>query len=79
MSTMETAIRRLLAECNGGPGLTAEELSARLGAPVAILRAELSALVFRKDGGVTCKAESKTSEGRYVLGDSSELRGTKTR
>lgn len=71
---MAVAIRLLLAERNGGPGLTADELAARLGSTVAIVRTELAGLVFAKDGGVTCVAESKRAEGRFVLGDSGPLR-----
>lgn len=74
MSNMAEAIRRALAETNGGPGLTADELAARLGAPIAIMRNELSRLVFSKDGGVTCIADSKRGEGRFKLGDSGPLR-----
>jgi hypothetical protein len=71
---MAEAIRRQLAECNGGPGLTADELAVRLGSTVAIMRIELAALVFTKGGGVTCMAEGKRAAGRYVLGDSTPLR-----
>lgn len=74
MSNMANAIRQHLAACNGGPGLTADELAVRLGSPVAIVKTELAGLVFSKDGGVTCVAESKTAEGRFVLGDSTQLR-----
>lgn len=71
---MGLAIKRELASRNGGPGLTADELAVRLGSTVAIMRTELAGLVFAKDGGVTCVAESKTAEGRFVLGDSTPLR-----
>lgn len=74
MSNMTVAIRRTLAECNGGPGLTADELAARLGATTAIMRNELARLVFSKDGGVTCIADGKCGPGRYKLGSSERLR-----
>lgn len=73
MGNMDVAIRRELAACNGGPGLTAAELAERLGAAPAAMRTELAALVFSKAGGVTCHAAGKRAEGRYVLGDSSPL------
>lgn len=72
MGNMATAIKLQLAATNGGPGLTAEELAARLGAPTAIMRTELSHLVFRA-GDVTCIADSPTSVGRYKLGSSEPL------
>lgn len=75
MSNMAIAIRRQLAATNGGPGLTADELAARLGATVAIMRNELARLVFSKDGGVTCIADSRYGTSRYKLGDSAALRG----
>jgi hypothetical protein len=71
---MEVAIRRALASCNGGPGLTADELAERLGAPVPIVRTVVSGLVFDKTAGVTCCADGKRGSGRYVLGDSAPLR-----
>jgi predicted ArsR family transcriptional regulator len=74
MSNMTTAIRQQLAATNGGPGLTADELAARLGATPAIMRNELARLVFAKDGGVTCIADGKRGAGRYKLGDSGPLR-----
>lgn len=74
MSNMSEAIRRQLAQCNGGPGLTDEELAARLGCPLAVMRTELAALVFSKDGGVTCIADSKRGPGRFKLGSSAPLR-----
>lgn len=74
MINMTEAIRRALAETNGGPGLTADELAARLGATTAVMRNELSRLVFSKDGGVTCIADSKQGAGRFKLGSSEQLR-----
>lgn len=74
MGNMGVAIRRELAACNGGPGLTAGELAERLGAPPAVMRTELAALVFSKTGGVTCVADSRYGVGRFVLGDSTALR-----
>lgn len=71
---MRNVIVQELARCNGGPGLTADELAARLGATVAVMRNELARLVFAKDGGVTCIADSKRGPGRYKLGDSGPLR-----
>jgi hypothetical protein len=74
MSNMHAAIRRALAECNGGPGLTADELAARLGCPLAVMRTELAAPTFSKTGGVTCIADGKRGAGRFKLGDSGPLR-----
>lgn len=74
MGNMELAICRELAQCNGGLGLTAQELAERLGCPLPIMRTELAGLVFAKTGGVTCRAEGKRAEGRFVLGDSTALR-----
>lgn len=74
MGSTESAIRRELAARNGGPGLTASELSERLGVPLPAMRTTLAAVVFARDGGVTCVAETKRSEARYVLGDSAALR-----
>jgi hypothetical protein len=74
MSNMATAIRLALASTNGGPGLTADELATRLGATPAIMRNELARLVFAKDGGVTCIADSRYGTSRYKLGDSGPLR-----
>lgn len=74
MGNTESAVRRALAERNGGPGLTARELGDMLGVPLPAMRTTLAAVVFAKDGGVTCVAESKRSEARYVLGDSAALR-----
>jgi len=74
MSNMAVAIRRELAGCNGGPGLTADELASRLGASTAVMRNELARLVFSKDGGVTCIADSRYGAGRYKLGSSERLR-----
>jgi hypothetical protein len=74
MGNMGLAIRRELAACNGGPGLTDVELAERLGASPAVMRTELAALVFSKAGGVTCRADSRHGPGRYVLGDSAALR-----
>jgi hypothetical protein len=71
---MSEAIRRHLAACNGGPGLTADELAERMGAPTADVRAELAKVVLGPGSGVTCVAETKRAEGRYVLGDSAALR-----
>lgn len=74
MGNMDAAIRRELAACNGGPGLTAAELAERLGSAPAVMRTELAALVFSKAGGVTCRADSRYGTGRFVLGDSTALR-----
>lgn len=74
MGNTESAVRRALAERNGGPGLTARELGDTLGVPLPAMRTTLAAVVFARDGGVTCVAESKRSEARYVLGDSAALR-----
>lgn len=74
MSNMAVAISRELASTNGGPGLTADELASRLGASTAVMRNELARLVFAKDGGVTCIADSRYGAGRYKLGDSVALR-----
>ena len=74
MSTLEQAIRRHLAERNGGPGLTARELSTLTGVALPILKGELARLVFTKDAGITCTAVHRYGEGRYVLGDSTPLR-----
>lgn len=71
---MTNAIRLALAATNGGPGLTADELAARLGATTAVMRNELSRLVFSTDGGVTCIADGKRGPGRYKLGSSERLR-----
>lgn len=70
---MATAIRRALAECNGGPGLTAEELAERFGCSLASMRTELAGLVF-VDRDVTCEASGKRRAGRYRLGSSDALR-----
>lgn len=74
MGNMAVAITRQLAACNGGPGLTAGELAARLGCQPALVRTELAGLVFSAVGGVTCVAETRRAEARYVLGDSAALR-----
>jgi hypothetical protein len=74
MSNMAVAIRLALASTNGGPGLTADELAARLGSSTAIMRTELAGLVFSKDGGVTCIADGRHGTSRYKLGDSGPLR-----
>jgi hypothetical protein len=74
MGNLDVAIRRELAACNGGPGLTADELAERLGSAPAVMRTELAALVFAKAGGVTCRADGKRGPGRYALGDSAALR-----
>lgn len=74
MGNMSEAIRRQLAACNGGPGLTADELAALLGVPAPLMRTELAGLVFAKDGGVTCRADGPRAAGRYVLGSSDDLR-----
>lgn len=78
MSNMATAIKLQLAATNGGPGLTADELATRLGATTAIMRNELARLVFAKDGGVTCIADSRYGTARYKLGDSEQLRKMRT-
>lgn len=74
MGNMANAITLQLAACNGGPGLTADELAARLGCQPAVMRTELAGLVFAKNGGVTCVAGGVRAEARYVLGDSAALR-----
>jgi len=56
------AICRELASCNGGLGLTADELAERLGHPRAVIRQEMAQLVLRQKT-VTCGRD-----GRYKLG-----------
>lgn len=56
------AICRLLAETNGGPGLTADELAERLGQPRAVIRQEMAQLVLRR------KECTIDKQGRYKLG-----------
>jgi predicted ArsR family transcriptional regulator len=70
---MSQAICRELATRNGGPGLTADELSARLGSPAATVRNHLAGLVFR-DMTVTVEP-GRAGGGRYKIGDSSALLG----
>lgn len=65
------AIVRELAATNGGPGLTAVELSQRLGAPCAVVRQALSVLVF-VEGRVTVE-HGRSGGGRYKLGDPARL------
>lgn len=64
---LATVVVRELAVCNGGPGLSADELSTRLGCPPAQIRNVLAGLVFREKT-VTCDRE-----GRYSLGDPTPL------
>lgn len=68
---LSTAVTRELAARNGGPGLTAEDLAARLGSPVAVVRNTLAQLVF-VDGTVTVEP-GKAGGGRYKVGDPSGL------
>jgi DNA-binding IclR family transcriptional regulator len=56
------AICRELARCNGGPGLTADELAERLGHPRAVIRQEMAGLVLRK------KVCTIDKTGRYKMG-----------
>lgn len=56
------AICRLLAETNGGPGLTTDELAEKLGHPRAVIRQEMAQLVLRK------KVCTIDREGRYKMG-----------
>jgi hypothetical protein len=58
---------RVLAEANGGPGLTADQLATKLSCPRALVCNDLSYLVF-KAKQVTCDRE-----GRYRLGDPTPL------
>ena len=60
--TTGQAICRLLAERNGGPGLTADELVERLGCPRAVIRQEMSGLVLRQ------KVCTIDRAGRYKVG-----------
>jgi DNA-binding IclR family transcriptional regulator len=64
---MNPAVMQALAATNGGPGLTAAELAAKLGANTAVMRNTLSKMVF-EDKAVTCDRA-----GRYKLGDPSPL------
>lgn len=66
-SATGTAICRRLAECNGGPGLTCDELSKAVGVTRPFVRQELAQLVFREHA-VTCDRA-----GRYRLGDPTPL------
>lgn len=61
------AITLALAACNGGPGLTAQQLAERLGQPLACVRQQMAQLVFT-EGVVTCDRA-----GRYKLGDPAAL------
>lgn len=73
---MQEAIKRALAACNGGPGLTLEEIAESLGIPVALARQDLAALVFTEctvTCAVTRDAKGKPGPGRYRLGDPSAL------
>jgi DNA-binding IclR family transcriptional regulator len=56
------AICRLLAETNGGPGLTADELAERLGHPRAVIRQEMANLCLRQ------KVVTIDRSGRYKMG-----------
>ncbi len=64
---MKTAVTQALAATNGGPGLTVEDLAARLGIAKPIVRHTLAALVFT-DRTATCGRD-----GRYKLGDPKAL------
>lgn len=58
-----TAIRRQLAACNGGPGLTVADLAARTGFAPAHVRNELARLMFG------AREVTTDTEGRFKLGD----------
>lgn len=62
MMTTGQAICQKLAECNGGPGLTADELAERLGQPRAVIRQEMAGLVLRR------KVVTVGRDGRYKMG-----------
>ena len=61
---LATAITNELARRNGGPGMTAPELSQVLGVPLPVVRNSLSGLVFRSKT-VTCEGK----DGRYRIGN----------
>lgn len=61
MTTGQT-ICRTLAQCNGGPGLTADELADRLGCSRAVIRQEMAGLVLRQ------KVCTIDKQGRYKVG-----------
>ena len=61
MTTGQTICREL-ARCNGGPGLTADELAERLGCPRAVIRQEMAGLVLRQ------KVCTIDRAGRYKVG-----------
>jgi hypothetical protein len=67
MSGLAGAVTRTLAATNGGPGLTARELSECLGSPEPVIRNVLAGLVFR-DKCVVCNAD-----GVFKLGDPAAL------
>jgi hypothetical protein len=67
MTGLAGAVTRALAATNGGPGLTARELSERLGSPEPVIRNVLAGLVFR-DKTAVCDAE-----GVFKLGDPAAL------
>ncbi len=67
MSALGKAAMRELAACNGGPGLTAQELADRVGAALPQMRQALSSLVFNEKR-ITCGRD-----GRYVIGDPAPL------
>lgn len=67
MTGLAGAVSRTLAASNGGPGLTARELSELLGSPEPVIRNVLAGLVFR-DKIAVCDAV-----GRFKLGDPARL------
>lgn len=60
--TTGQAICRELATCNGGPGLTEDELAERLGQHRAVIRQEMAGLVLRQ------KVVTIGRDGRYKMG-----------
>lgn len=63
-------IKRELAACNGGPGLTTAELVDRLGVDLASVQSTLAALIFVEHSVTTVAVPGgKASEARHALGD----------
>lgn len=67
MTGLAGAVTRALAATNGGPGLTARELSVATGSPEPVIRNVLAGLVFREKTAV-CDAA-----GVFKLGDPARL------
>lgn len=59
-------LRRALAECNGGPGLTVAELAERTGMHVCEVQAVIASLFFETHEVTTRPGPAPP---RYVLGD----------